>query len=144
MPRGYTLLEVLVVLAIIGLVLASVPMLAGTGRPGPESRAAALELASALRQTRGEAIANYRSVVFVLDLENRIYRVGADGPQRPLPDDMQLSLYTARTELVDEGAGGIRFFPDGSATGGRVTLAGGGRSYTVSVDWLTGFVAVER
>jgi general secretion pathway protein H len=38
--------------------------------------------------------------------------------------------------------GEIRFFPDGSSTGGEITLAGGNAHRYVQVDWLTGRVAV--
>lgn len=144
MSRGYTLMEVLVVLAIIGLVLAAIPLMAGDRRPGAEMRAAAIEVASALRQTRGRAVARFKSETFVLDIEGHAYQVGAAGPKKALPEDLSLSLYTARSELQDESTGRIRFFPDGSATGGRVTLARGNRHYVVAVDWLTGLVSVEE
>ena len=42
----------------------------------------------------------------------------------------------------EQDTGAIRFFPDGSSTGGRVTLMVGERSYAVDVDWLTGRVRV--
>lgn len=144
MSRGYTLFEILVVLAIVGIVLVAVPLMAGDPRPGAETRAAAVELASALRQTRGDAIARFRSETFVLDTERRTYRAGASGHETALAKHLSLSLYTARSELVDEKTGRIRFYPDGSATGGRVTLAGAGHEYVVAVDWLTGAVSVER
>ena len=131
-------------LAVIGMVLAAVPLVAGGPRPGAEVRAAAIELASALRQTRSEAIAGFRAEVFYLDTERRVYRVGSTGNETPLPEDLAVSLFTARSELADENAGRIRFFPDGSATGGRVTLAGGGHSYVVAVDWRTGAVEMEQ
>lgn len=143
MSRGYTLFEVLVVLAIVGLVLAAVPMLAGR-RAGPEVRAAAIEVASAMREARSEAISRFQPVAFQLDVDARAYRVGSGGSAKPLPSTLDLALYTARSELAGETAGGIRFFPDGSATGGRVTLSEDGQRYVVSVDWLTGAVAVER
>ncbi len=144
MSRGYTLFEVLVTLAIIGMVLAAVPLVAGGPRPGAEVRAAAIELASALRQTRSEAIAGFRSETFILDIERGVYRAGSARPESALPEGMEFSLYTARSELEDENTGRIRFFPDGSATGGRVTLASGGHSYVVAVDWLTGAVGMEQ
>jgi general secretion pathway protein H len=137
-------MEVLVALAVIGMVLAAVPLVAGGPRPGAEARAAAIELASALRRTRSEAIAGFHSEIFYLDTERRVYRVGAAGDEKPLPENLAVSLYTARSELVGGDAGRIRFFPDGSATGGRVTLAGGGHSYVVAVDWLTGAVGMEQ
>jgi general secretion pathway protein H len=39
---------------------------------------------------------------------------------------------------LDEGTGRIRFFPDGSATGGRVTLIGQNQTLVVDINWLTG------
>jgi len=144
MSRGYTLMEVLVALAIVGMVLAAVPVMLGGARPGAEVRAAAIELASALRQTRSASIAGFRSETFVLDTERGIYRAGSVQAETTLPDGLEISLYTARSELEDENTGRIRFFPDGSATGGRITLASSGRSYVIAVDWLTGAIEMEQ
>ena len=141
--RGYTLLELLVVFTVIGLVLASVPVIVATARPGPTARVAAEELAAALRLARGEAIGRYAPATILLDVERRAYR-DADGSEHALAEELDLKFVTARSELVGEEAGRIRFFPDGSATGGRITIAEGGQSYVVTVDWLTGAVDVER
>ncbi len=143
MSRGYTLFELLVALAIVGLVLASVPVVAGMGRQGPAVRAAAYEVASGLRSARSLAILQYQPVVFELDVEGHSYRIGAAERQSDLPGGLEISLYTARSELVEESVGRVRFFADGSATGGHVTLTSGHLSYRVTIDWLTGAVAVE-
>ena len=37
----------------------------------------------------------------------------------------------------------IRFFPDGSSTGGHISLIEGKTEYRVNVDWLTGRIAIE-
>jgi len=142
--RGYTLMEVLVALAIIGMVLAAVPFMVGGSRPGVEVRAAAIELASALRRTRGASITGFHSETFVLDTDRGVYQAGSAQAEAALPEGLKLSLYTARSELEGENTGRIRFFPDGSATGGRITLASGANSYFVAVDWLTGAVEVGR
>jgi general secretion pathway protein H len=57
---------------------------------------------------------------------------------------VKVSLYTAQSETVDETAGRIRFFPDGSATGGQVTLRGGAVQRKVDVNWLTGEVKIRE
>jgi general secretion pathway protein H len=56
--------------------------------------------------------------------------------------ELELKLFTAQTEAVSERKGAIRFYPDGSSTGGRITVASGERKYLVDVDWLTGRVSI--
>jgi general secretion pathway protein H len=55
---------------------------------------------------------------------------------------MAISLVTARSELDTDRVGKIRFFPDGTSTGGRITLARGERKYGVDINWLTGQVVI--
>ena len=59
-----------------------------------------------------------------------------------LPKDIELKLFTAQSEILSDTRGGIRFYPDGSSTGGRITVASGERKYLVDVDWLTGRVSI--
>ena len=44
--------------------------------------------------------------------------------------------------MIDETRGGIRFFPDGSSTGGYIALADDKTEYRVKVDWLTGHISI--
>jgi general secretion pathway protein H len=137
MRAGFTLIEMLVVLAILALVMAVMtPMLAGS-RSRAELDAAAHELASALRETRSLAIREGRSESFVIAA--RRFRA-AGGPLRPLAPGLALALATARGDAVPAGA--IRFFADGSSSGGELIVASGGRRSYVTVDWLTGRVAL--
>ena len=55
---------------------------------------------------------------------------------------MALKLYTAQEELIDNATGNIRFFPDGSSTGGHITVSGPKLAYRINVDWLTGAIAI--
>ena len=59
-----------------------------------------------------------------------------------LPKQVELKLFTAQSDIADEKTGAIRFYPDGGANGGRMTIAAGERKYEVDVDWLTGRVAI--
>ena len=45
--------------------------------------------------------------------------------------------------MSSDKRGAIRFYPDGSSTGGRITVSSGERKFLVDVDWLTGRVSIE-
>ncbi|MCB1718999.1 MAG: type II secretion system protein GspH, partial [Candidatus Competibacteraceae bacterium] len=61
----------------------------------------------------------------------------------PDDDDVTIKLYTAQSELLDGTRGNIRFFPDGSSTGGYIALADAKVEYRVKVDWVTGHISIE-
>ncbi len=139
---GFTLVELLVVLAIISLLLAFTPAAFNRMMPGLEVQSATRQLAASLRSARSAAIRDNTETTLTLDLEARIYRLDALGREQAIDEDIEVSMLTARSELEGEQTGRIRFYPDGTSTGGRVTFAGGGAAYDVLVDWLTGRVRI--
>lgn len=142
--RGFTLLELLVVLAIVGLVLTVAAPRFLQAEPGTQARAAAQEMAGTFRQVRDKAIAVNRKIDFVFDLAAGRYLV--DDQERPfiLPGSPRINFASLSAEVFDQQKGKIQFFPDGSTSGGQVTLTVGTRTASVIVDWLTGRVRVER
>jgi general secretion pathway protein H len=138
---GVTLLELLIVLVIIAFVTAiSIPIVNGVSNA--EMRSAARELASGLRLARSEAVSQRRETFLVIDLAGRRFKVDRDAKEYALPRNIELKLFTAQKDLVDDKVGSIRFYPDGGSNGGRITLGAGDRKYEVDVDWLTGRVAI--
>jgi general secretion pathway protein H len=142
--RGFTLLELLVVLAIIGTVLAFVPGFMLRGQPGLDVDVAARAIADALRQAHSQAVLQNRDQLFALDVEERLFRIGGQRAPVQMDKDIEVTFQTARSEVMSETIGQIRFFPDGSATGGRIGLTLDGRRVEVVVDWLTGLVSVNH
>ncbi|MGZ8218211.1 GspH/FimT family protein [Methylomagnum sp.] len=140
--RGFTLLELLLALGLVALLMALAVPNFGPAIARAQLTSATRDVASALRHVRGQALMRGRDAEFELDIERHRYKVTGRNKAYSLPGGIGLSLYTAESETVDEGTGRIRFFPDGSATGGRVTLAGGGRKQVVDVNWLTGEVKI--
>lgn len=140
--RGFTLLELLVVLAIIGLIVALVPGFVLRSQPQLDIQIAARAIADGMRQTRSDAVLHNRSQAFALDVEARVFRAGGQPPVR-LGGDLALSFQTARSQLLGEGVGQIRFFPDGSSTGGLIRLMQGNARAEVRSDWLTGLVTLD-
>ena len=141
---GVTLLELLIVLSIMALVAALVlPMFGGTGVSTGELKSAARQLAAGLRVARSEALATRQETRVMLDLEQRTFRIDRDASLHTLPRMIEVKLFTAQSDLVNERVGAIRFFADGGSNGGRVTLAAGTRKYDIDIDWLTGRVAIQ-
>jgi general secretion pathway protein H len=139
---GVSLLELLVVLAILALAAGMVLPTFGNGVPTSELRSAARQLAAGLRVARSEAVAQKRETFLTVDLEGRRFKIDRQVREYPLPSRIGLKLFTAQNDIVNEKVGAIRFFPDGGSNGGRITVAAGERKYEVDVDWLTGRVAI--
>jgi general secretion pathway protein H len=139
---GFTLLELLVVLAIMALVAAAAPALVAKLSPGAQVQALARELGASLRAARGRAIAANREATFTLDVNSGKFGVDNRAGGRVAPG-IRLAFVAAQVEQIDETAAQIRFFPDGSSTGGRIRVAKDNQHRDVAVDWLTGRVVVE-
>lgn len=107
-------------------------------------RGAASDIASALRHVRGLALGRGKETVFSLNVARHVYRVTGRAKSYALPDSVRLQLFTADKELVDAEEGNIRFYPDGSATGGRITLEAAGQRRLVDVNWLSGEITVRE
>lgn len=143
-PRGFTLIEVIVVMAIAATVLALVSSLLFRGPSTQDLKAAARTLASGLRHAQSTAMATRRDALLTLDLDERAYYLPSDTRAHKLPEGLELKLFTAQSEAVSEKKGAIRFYPDGSSTGGRITVQTGERKFLVDVDWLTGRVSINE
>lgn len=141
--QGFTLVELLVVLAIAGLMLSLTPPLISAAMPGVELKAAARRTAGALRLTRELAIASGEEQAWLLNIDTNSYRVAGSGRDGRLPTGIDLQLVAAEQEMRSTHEGGIRFFPDGSSTGGRVILSRAQRGYQVGVNWLTGRILID-
>lgn len=137
--HGFSLLEIMLVLTIIGLMFGLVAFSIGRGVSNAEIRNANREVAAGLRYTRSQAMRKHSAKVFRIDVDDKSWQAADRNPVR-IPEDMDITIDTARSEMTGESISGIRFFPDGSSTGGRIILTTPGRSWVVGVEWLTGEV----
>jgi general secretion pathway protein H len=138
---GFTLIELLAVLFILALTAAVVVPSLGGGQL-VELKSAARSLASGLRHTRNRALNDNRSATLDLDVVKHEFRLPGEQRVHKLPERIDIVLFTARSEQQSAQRGAIRFFPDGSSTGGRITLSTDSLRYLVNVDWLTGRISI--
>jgi general secretion pathway protein H len=135
---GYTLVELLVVLTVIGLLLLAVPALVSAGFPGVQAKAAAQQLAADLRGARTAAILNGVEARVQIDATGQRYTIQPRGVVRDLPFGMSLALVRPRRGTV------LTFYPDGSSSGGSVRIGAPRHLHTVTDHALTGRIAVDE
>jgi general secretion pathway protein H len=123
---GFTLIEIIVVLVILGLMVGLVVSRGPLHSQRLDLDAAARAVAASLRLARSQAIAQDRTVVWAAGADR--YRVDGGPPQR-LPPDVSV-----------QGASRIAFAEDGSSSGGLIALQGGQRKVAIEINWLTGHV----
>lgn len=141
-----TLLELLVALAIVGLVLSLAVVNFRPGSAGIELRRTARELVSGLRQARSLAIAENRMVGLGIDPAARFYALDGRAPRALGSATEGLSVSQRAPSLPNGQAAGARvaFRPDGSAAGGRITLSGAAGQREIDIDPITGRVLLVR
>ena len=140
---GFTLLELLVVLAIAALI-ASIT-LPNLRLPGfaTDAAKAARHLASGLSQARQIAIFTNQESRLFIDIENKQFSVGT-GPAVSLNGIEKVTLLTSEQDVFTENIGSIRFFPDGTAGGGEISVTDEtGSTARLKVNWLTGRISTD-
>ncbi|MGB8717622.1 MAG: GspH/FimT family pseudopilin, partial [Rhodanobacteraceae bacterium] len=140
---GFTLLEMMAVLILIAIAVTAVSMSVARSLESAHVNAVSRDLAAALRYTRGQAIVKGKEQVITFNLKDWTYQP-PHKPAKKLPEGMQLKVRTAAEEQVDADTWGLRFYPDGSSTGGRITVIRGQREWHINVSWLTGEVRTEE
>ncbi|MEO7323477.1 MAG: GspH/FimT family pseudopilin [Dokdonella sp.] len=140
---GFTLIELMAVIVLLAIAMTAVTFSFSKSLQSARVRGASRDLVAALRYTRGQAIVKGKQEVLTLDLENNTYTAPGKRAAK-LPKDMTLGLTTAETEQTGANSGGIRFFADGSSTGGHISVFQGQREWRVNVAWLTGDIALDE
>jgi general secretion pathway protein H len=139
---GFTLLEVVCVVAIISIIAAiivpSIPR--GTSRARVE--AYALETASVLKTDRNAAVRRRIEVATQIDANSKSIRSGATGRVVQVPDDVLFDATLAARCDGRTAGNTISFFATGMSCGGTIALTRQGVGYQIRVNWLTGGVEI--
>src|SRR5436190_7899326 len=139
--RGFTLLELIVSLLVIGLAIGLVIPAVGRGTETLRARAEVAGFSAMLRHARDQAITTQRGYAVVIDPGARRSSLLA------APDEVkQTRTWPADLEIgaTPPEALTVRFEPSGLSTGGEFRVTVKNMRYRVTVDSLTGRVRVER
>ena len=140
--HGFTMLELLVAITIVGLVLVvSVPASARLYQ-SMQYREAVRDVITLFASARYQAVNTGRAQDVIIN--PRIKELRLNDTVKRLPSDLNILVHSAR-ELNDRDAGVIRFYPEGGSSGGGVDIEVPNRwGVRVSVDWLIGRVSQEK
>lgn len=141
--RGFSLLELIAVIVLIAIAVTVASISISSSLTSAKIQAVSRDLVAALRYTRGQAVVKREQKTLDVDLEAMSYTVPGKEAVK-FPDKIEVKLLTAQNELIHEKAGRIRFYPDGSSTGGHISIIAGTREWRVNVGWLTGEVDLEE
>lgn len=139
---GFTILELLVAISIVGLVLAvSVPA-SGRLYTSMQYREAVRDVITLFASARYKAISSGRAQDVKINPRTR--ELALNDNIRQLPEAVNLVVHSAR-ELNEQDVGVIRFYPEGGSSGGGVDVEIPERwGVRINVDWLVGRVSQEK
>ena len=140
---GFTLLEMLVALAILVLATVAATSLLRIRGGAADLPATALEIVSELRLAKSRAVT--RNIETVLSIDTRSGSTWIDQASQTARSatGIAIELEVAAPERQSAELGGFRFFPSGGSTGGTIVLKRAGETITIAVDWLTGIADIR-
>jgi general secretion pathway protein H len=139
---GFTLLEVICVLAITAMLAAIVLPAMPRGTSLPALDAYAMQAAALLNADHAAAESQHKEIATLIDAPSRMIQSGSSGRLLRLPSDVTVeALFASRCNNRAAGAT-IRYLPSGLSCGGVVTLTRSGTGFQIRVNWLTGIADV--
>lgn len=140
--RGFTLLEMVCVVALVAMVAAVLMPLVPRNTSRARLQAYAIEAASLLKADRNVAIRLATDVSTLVDTSSRAIRSGATAQLIRIPDDVRFEALLPQSCRQRAALSTISFFADGMSCGGAIALTRLDSSYEIRVNWLTGRVEV--
>ena len=142
--KGFTLIELTVVLLIVVLGFSVMGTNISSGNKSTQLKAVVRDLASALRYARGQALISHQQVVVSINLAENSYQISNRDKAYQFSDEIDVTVVIAQDELKDDEVAQLRFYADGSSSGGRISMEWDDLLTTIDVNWLTGKVDISH
>ena len=140
--EGFTLLEMVCILAIIAMLAAVLLPNISRDTSRPRLEAYAVETASLLKADRTAAIRHRVQIATQIDAGARSLRSGSTGQILRVADDVAFDAILPSRCNDRPAFSTISFFPTGMSCGGTIKLSRLDTSYEIRVNWLTGGVEI--
>ncbi len=140
--QGFTLLELIVVMTLIGLMVGIVGVNLGMRLPKEKLKATVRDVVSTLRYAKNRAQTKAEQVVVRVDLDNRY--IEAFNKKKTIPEGIEISVFDPEQGWINQGAYKITFFPGYGCSGGEMMLKAKNMVYSIKVSPLTGSTHVRK
>ena len=137
--RGFTLLEMLLVIFLISIIVGISAVVFTRSLPSQRVDAVAREIMASFRQARSNAVMSGKWQVLNIDIEGRTFSVEG-GAVRAIPADVSIRVIDPLYGEVVTGGYRFVFAPSGVAEGGSVVLSAGKKVVTLEIDPIVGAV----
>ena len=142
--RGFTLLELIVVMVLMALGVSLITTSLGRGLGKRRPKAFVQQFVGLCRQARSQALSSARPVTLTIDGETRRCRLGDRQPGLKIPEMVKIEVENLAPGYHSEAGYQLVFFPDGSSTGDRLVFSVDGQPMAFfHLDPLTGFIQLQ-
>lgn len=139
---GFSLIEVLLVMALMAIVIGVVPFYISGRMPSARLKSEARVLSSAIRQARAVSLIKGKETTFTVDMDSSSYWISNKKP-RPLPEGIGIKVVDPIAGDIVQGKWRMTFETDGLTAGGTLVLFNDTRAVKVVVDPLTSQAVVK-
>ena len=153
-PNGFTLLELILVLVMMGLIAGlTLPFVVST-LDRIKLQSEVRQISSAIQFTRSEAISRKTLFIFNVDIDKNQYWLAIPKQEevtqsKPIDATVQIMDYQRADETLTEGTFKILFYPRGNSSGGTIRFKSINDKdeeniYAVTIDPITGKPKIEH
>lgn len=135
---GFTLIELMVTLAILAAVVGLAMPRFGGSMSHASLHSTVQQIAAELRATRSAAMASNDEKTLSIDVQAHSYRSDVNTDLRPIPAEVSIDVSGSGVATLGQSTKLLRFLPDGSGGPGTLRFVDDGRAATLTIDWLTG------
>jgi type II secretion system protein H len=140
--KGFTLLEVIIVITLVVLILGLTTLFFGNALPRARLNSAARELSAMMRYAKILAQNNGELQTVLINLDTGRY--GIEGVQtRNIPEGINIRVTDPVTGEVSRGDYAVLFHESGIAEGGTITLRNAKRTVNIEIDPIVGSVILK-
>ncbi len=137
---GFSLVELLVVLTIISILVSSISFVVINKQDNLNSTVT--HIIQQLRLIQQQAIRDDQPYQVEINLGDNQISFVDDFVE--LSEEVAITVRTAENQIINDQVVGVTFFPDGSSSGGTITLESGNDLFEISIVWISGKIELQQ